>query len=314
MRLSTLILLIWLVIPGLSAWAEIAESEVPRDNWLDRSHQNLEIRTQQAAIWFDNFFADDYSDQSPATAKGSITIGGRTSRNDTGDIYTKVRINAKFPNLKERFYLELSNEDEVERDLPTLEARRPQEIQAETDDNNYSAALRWIKRSTVKELIDARVGVRSGSHAYLAGRHRRYHNLTKAVKLHLTPTVFIDSEYGAGVRLLTEFDHLFEHPGLVRFSVRGQFDNRSEGVEWRSGLSYIYRLSKKGAVVAGFYVRGESDGDESIEKYSTSVRLRKQFWRPYLFYEIEPYLDWPADDGFRTDRGIAFSISMVIGD
>jgi len=61
-------------------------------------------------------------------------------------------------------------------------------------------------------------------------------------------------------------------------------------------------------------LRGESDGEDDVENYSTSIRLRKQFWRPYLFYEIEPFIDWPASDNYRTNGGIALSLQMVIGE
>lgn len=313
MRQQTLILLIWLLISGLSAWADNAVPEPTNSNWLDRSHSTLQLRTQKAAIWFDNFFGDDYSEDEPASVRTHVTLGWEASRHGTSNGYAQIRVKAKLPNLKERFYLVLSNEEEKEHDFLTLETKRPQEIEEATEDN-FSAALRWIKRSTLKEKIDAQIGLRSGPNIYLLGRHRRYHNLTKSVKLHLTPAVFIDSEYGAGIRLLTEFDHLLDHPGLVRFSVRGQFDNRSEGVEWRSGLSYTYRLSNKGAIVAGVYMRGESDGEEEVENYSTSIRLRKRFWRPYLFYEIEPFIDWPAEDNYRTNSGIAISVHIVTGE
>lgn len=312
MRLPALILMIWLLNSGPSVWAEDTHPTSGNTNWLDRSHSSFQLRTQQAAIWFDNFFDDDYSAEEPATVRTKITIGGKTSRHGTSNGYAKIRVKAKLPNLKDRFYLVLSNEEENEHDFLTLESKRPEEIEEATD-NNFSAALRWIKRSTLKEKIDAQIGLRSGPNIYLLGRHRRFHNLTKSVKLYLTPAVFIDSEYGAGTRLLTEFDHLFDHPGLIRLSVRGQFDNRSEGIEWRSGLSYTHRLSNKGAIVGGVYMRGESDGEE-VENYSASIRLRKRFWRPYLFYEIEPFIDWPAEDNYRTNGGIAISVQVIIGE
>lgn len=313
MRHGILTLLLWFLFSGSAVRAEPVAQENGRPNWLDRSHQTLELRTRKAAIWFDDFFGDGHNDEEPATMRTRVTVGWEVNRHDADDGYAKIGVKVRLPNLKERFYLELSNEDEAEQDLPALESRRPKEVEEATEDN-FSAALRWIKRSTVKETIDTRLGLRSGPNIYLLGRHRRYHNLTKAVKMNLTPAVFLDSEYGAGIRLLTEFDHLFEHPGLIRFSVRGQFDNRSEGVEWRSGLSYTYRLSNKGAIGAGAYLRGASDGDEDIENYSASIRLRKQFWRSYLFYEIEPFVDWPASDDYRPHSGIAFSIQMVIGE
>ncbi|MCW8893475.1 MAG: hypothetical protein OQL18_09165 [Deltaproteobacteria bacterium] len=313
MRQRAPILLIWLLITGLPGWADDAVPEPINNNWLDHSHDTLQLHTQKAAIWVDHFFGDCCDEEEPATILTRITLGWETSQHGVSNSYARVRAKIKLPNLKERFYLVLSNEEVDEYKLLPLEAKRPQEAVEDTEDN-YNIALRWIKRSTIKEKTEARIGLRSGSNIYLLGRHRRYHSLTRTIKLRLTPAIFIDSEYGAGTRLLTELDHLFNHPGLIRFSARGQFDNRSEGIEWSSGLSYTYLLSNEGAVVGGFYLRGESDGDDDVKNYSTSIRLRKQFWRAYLFYEIEPFIDWPASDNYRTNKGIALSIQIVIGE
>jgi hypothetical protein len=313
MRSQILLLLVWIIITGLPVRADDTVPEPININWLDRSHNDLLLRTQKAAIWFDHFFGDRCDDEEPATMRTRITLGGEASRHDVNNSYVKVRAKVKLPNLKERFYLVLSNEDVDEYNHLPQETKRPQEVEEDTD-GNYNIALRWIKRSTIKEKNEARIGLRSGPNIYLLGRHRRIHNLTKPVKLRLTPAVFVDSEYGVGIRLLTEFDYLFDHQGLIRFSNHGQFDNRSEGLEWRSGISYTYRLSNEEAIVTGFYLHGETDGEEDVENYSTSIRLRKQFWRPYLFYEIEPFVDWPAADNYRTNSGIALSIQMVIGE
>jgi len=311
MRPRVLPFLICFISIGLPVWS--GETASSNNNWLDRSHNNLLLHTQEAATWFDHFFGDYSDNEDPATMRTRLTLGADISQHDVSSGYARVRVKVKLPKLKERFYLELSNEDVDEYNPLPLEAKRPQEVEEDTD-NNYNIALRWIKHTTTQEKNDARIGLRSGPNIYLLGRHRRSHNLTKRVKLRLTPAIFLDSEYGAGVRLLAESEYLFDHPGLIRFSARGQFDNRSVGVEWRSGMSYTSQLSNAGAVAVGFYLHGKSDGEDDVENYSTSIRLRKQFWRSYLFYEIEPYIDWPAEDNYRTNSGFALSMQMVIGE
>lgn len=301
-----------LLITGLTARAEDKMPGTEKTSWLDQSHSALLLRTQKAAVWFDNFFGDRHNEEDPATMRTRFTLGGKVSQHSDSDTYIRVRVKAKLPNLKERFYLELTNEELVDPSLP-LESQQLQDTGNDTEDQ-YSAALSWLKRATSKEKISARIGLRSGSNVYILGRYRRYHNLTKAVKLRLTPEIFIDSGYGAGTRLMTELHHLLEHPGLIRLSAMGQLAHRSEGVEWRSGLSYTYRLANNEAIVWGFYLRGKSAGDYDVDNYLFSVRLRKQFLRPYLFYEVEPFMSWPAEDSYRTDNGIALNVQMVIGD
>ena len=161
--------------------------------------------------------------------------------------------------------------------------------------------------------MDLRVGVHSGPDIYLMGRHRRQHNFSNNTKLQLTPSVFLDTRDGVGGRLLAELDYQFDYPGAIRLSGRGQVTDRENGLEWRGGLSYMHRLSSKGAIISGFYLSGEPDSDYDVDSYSVSIRLRNQFWRHYLFYEIEPFINWPAEENYRSNLGLTLSLKMVIG-
>ncbi|PLX96660.1 MAG: hypothetical protein C0622_14420 [Desulfuromonas sp.] len=309
MLLRVLVLLFLLAAVGLPVRGEETSTAAGDANWLDRSHELLSDRTQQAAIWFDSFFGDQRDTEVPASISTRISLGWKTSHHGVNDNFIRIRAKARLPQLKERFYLILSNEEEDDYNLLPLEASRPES--AARSDDEFNAALRWIKENIASGEVDAQLGLRSWSDVYLRGRYHRLFNLSKASELRLTPEVFIDSEYGLGSRLLSEVDYLFDHPGLVRFSLRGQVASETERLDWRSGLSYTYRFSKKSAIVTGFYMNGASD-ENDVENYSASIRLRQNFWRPYLYYEIEPYLDWPDADGYRTDYGIALSLHMVI--
>ena len=311
-RLVILLILFFMTIS--QAWGDKAETLALNNNadWLDRSHGALSLRTQKAARWFDRFFGDRRDQDEEATMRTRITFGWESNQHEENNTYARIRIKIKLPNLKNRFDLLISNEEVDNFNLLPLEANRPQQV-SDTTESNYDAALRWIKRTTVKETIDARVGLRSGPNIYLLGRHCRQHNFTPDVKLRLTPAVFLDSKYGVGGRLLTELDYLFEHPALIRLSGRGQFTDKTNGLEWRGGLSYMYRLSSKGAIVSGFYLSGETDENDDAEKYSVSVRLRNQLWRSYLFYEIEPFIDWLATENYRSNIGVALRLGVVIG-
>lgn len=311
-----IILFITLVAFASSALADELNNTTINDDpsWLDRSHDTLYVSTQKAARWFDQFFGDLRDQDEEATMRTRITIGWEPSEGDTENTYARVRVKVRLPNLKERFDLLFSNEEADDFNLLPLEANRPQQA-AETTDENYNAALRWTKLSTLKETIDLRIGVHSGPDIYLLGRHRRQHNFTTNTKLRLTPSIFLDTKYGNGGRLLTEFDYLLDHPGVIRVSGRGQMTDKTDGLEWRGGLSYMYRLSAKGAIVSGFYLSGSTDGSQgdAVENYAVSVRLRNQFWRHYLFYEIEPFVDWPESKNYKSNFGVALRLNMVIG-
>ena len=298
----------WLVTAaGMSA----AESQEPV-NWIDQSHQSLLTRTQETAQWFDQFFGDRRDKDEDARMKTRITLGWEPNNNCWNDPYVRIRVKVELPQLERRFDLLLSNEEDDDYNLLPLESNRPAENDNESSD--FNAALRWIQRFTPREAIDFRIGLRSGPNIYARGRHRRQHNLTKYFKLQLTATLFLDSKEGNGGRLLNELDYLVTDKGIIRFSSRGEYTSRSNGLEWRGGLSYTHRLAQQGAVATGFYLSGETDSEDNVDHYSISSRWRNQFWKPYLFYEIEPFVDWSAADDYHSNSGVLLRLVMVIGD
>ena len=64
------------------------------------------------------------------------------------------------------------------------------------------------------------------------------------------------------------------------------------------------------ATVLGLQVEGERNGDHGffIDKYTLSYRYRFNALREWLFFEIEPFLEWPRDENFTTTPGIALRI------
>ena len=45
-----------------------------------------------------------------------------------------------------------------------------------------------------------------------------------------------------------------------------------------------------------------------IDKYTLSYRYRFNALREWLFFEIEPFIEWPKDENFTTTPGIALRI------
>lgn len=297
----------WLVT---AVGTSVAESHTPV-NWIDQSHHSILSRTQKTAQWFDQFFGDRRDKDESARMKTRITLGWEPNKSDWNDPYLRIRVKVELPQLERRFDLLLSNEEDDDYNLLPLESNRYEENDSS---NDFNAALRWIQRFTPREAIDFRIGIRSGPNIYARGRHRRQHNLTKYIKLQLTATLFLDSKEGNGGRLLNEFDYLIADKGIIRFSTRGQYTSKSNGLEWRGGLSFTHRLAKQGAVASGFYLSGETDSEDNVDTYSISSRWRNQFWQPYLFYEVEPFVDWSASDDYHSNSGVVLRLVMVIGD
>lgn len=308
---NPLLLVIFSILISASPCGAAEPLESKSTNWFDRSHQALSLRTRNAVLWFDRFFADENIDEAPASIRIRLTSGWKTGRHRDHDGFFRVRVKTKLPSLKERFYFELGNEDNDSRPLDNKRLR----IEEAPGENDYSAALSWLKQTTVKETLGARLGIRGGTDLYLLGYQRRFHNLSHKIKLRLTDEAFIDKGYGFGGRLIAEFLYVADDSSSLRFCSMGQLATEVEGREWRSELAYTYRLNQEEVLVGGFYLRGGFGGGRSqVDHYLFSLRLRKHLYHHFMFYEIEPFLDWPKSDRYRTDPGISLSLQLLIGD
>ena len=50
-----------------------------------------------------------------------------------------------------------------------------------------------------------------------------------------------------------------------------------------------------------------------VENYRAGVTYRRNIWRPWFFYELEPYLLWPRERDFDTTTGIVFRVETLFG-
>ena len=58
---------------------------------------------------------------------------------------------------------------------------------------------------------------------------------------------------------------------------------------------------------------GFTDPVAAIETWRTSVRFRRSVWRPWFFYEIEPYVLWPRSLGYEGITGIVLRLEVQAG-
>ena len=60
----------------------------------------------------------------------------------------------------------------------------------------------------------------------------------------------------------------------------------------------------------GLKVEGERNGDAGffIDKYTLSYRYRFNAFQKWLFFEVEPFVEWPEEENYSATPGIAFRI------
>jgi hypothetical protein len=118
---------------------------------------------------------------------------------------------------------------------------------------------------------------------------------------------------GFGARHLTELSYKLSPQQELRLSHSIWYVNHWEDAKWKQGLYYLQQFDNNDSLVAGVLMEGRVDPKYEEEKISASVRWRTQFLRSWLFFEIEPFVDYEEANNFRSSVGVALRLEGYFG-
>lgn len=278
---------------------------VPED-WSQDVHDTIANSVFQSAAWFDGFFTDNDTQQTDPKAAAKIRLGWIPKARDLAEFKTRFRLKVRLPHFKDKMSLILSDEDEVQDNQLPLDgvSTRP-----ETGEDHFSAAVRYVVKKEIDRLIDTRVGI-SGGDIFAKIRHRQLFEIDKKHAFKVEPSSYYFLDDGLGAKLLLEYNYQNTENAQYRvnYSIRGS--KSFNGIRWKHGFYQLKQLTPTTATVLGLQAQGERNGDKGffIDKYTLSYRYRFNALRKWLFFEIEPFIDWPKDENYTTTPGIAFRI------
>lgn len=274
--------------------------------WIKSFHETISDSVYQSAVWFDNFFIEEGSVQEEPKTNARIGLGWKPKSRNLNNFETRFRIKVKLPNLKDKVDFTLSDQDETEQNQLPLESltTRP-----EIKENKFSAAISYIHTKNKKKLTDSKIGISSGG-LFVRARHKRTFTWNNEQGFSLEPSVFYFINDGLGARLLLEYNYQYNDQTQYRVNYSARGSNSFSGIRWKHGLYMLNQLNENTASVIGFQAQGERNGERGFvtDNYSVNYRYRFSALQKWLFFEIEPFLEWPEDINYKATLGIAFRV------
>ena len=83
-------------------------------------------------------------------------------------------------------------------------------------------------------------------------------------------------------------------------TIEGHQSQTLPELEWDSSANLNYLLSVREAMALRFQAIGPTRPHAIATNYRTSVVYRRNFYRSWMFYEVEPGIDWPYIDNHRA--------------
>jgi hypothetical protein len=117
---------------------------------------------------------------------------------------------------------------------------------------------------------------------------------------HFTDTTQLDLE-----RKITTFT-------LIRWRNDVTYAEGTAGVTWNTGVSLFTQLARTSAISYDANMWGVNHPVWTIQNYRVGIKYRRNFYRTWLFYELEPEITWPNDASGHRNSTYALMATLEI--
>jgi hypothetical protein len=282
-------------------------TEQEDDHWMQGLHETVSNSVYQSAQWFDSFFiANDSEQQQTPTTTAKIRFAWLPKSRDWNDVETRFRVRVKLPHFQNKASLVLSDEADDELNNLPLESSN---TTSRTEDEKFSLALNYTQDKKKNRLMSYRLGI-SGGDIFVRAKHKRNFNFNDQQEFLIEPSIYYNLGDGLGAKLLLEYDYQLSKKSQFRvnYSIRGSAD--FSGIRWKHGFYKLEQINENTATVWSLQVEGERNGDRGfvVDNYTLGYRYRFNALRDWLFFEVEPFLEFPEQENYTTTPGIALRI------
>ena len=281
--------------------------------FVDITHGNISTRLNSASQWFDNFFSDPRLDEEPAGTllrlRGSVTL----TEGEGASYKGKVKLNVALPNLKNRYQLILSNEDDDLKNAPDSACKTVERLSAE--DQATALGLQYTKRTNNNFVYSNRFSIQydDGFNPKLRTRGRYTLPVTDKSQFNFTQAFTWENNDGFGQENRIDYEYILRENLLLRTTGQGLFSEASHGYEWLARQQLLASFSEKKALTFGTYIVGETRPQNHVTEYVCFTEYRQRFIKKWLFFELRPELNWQRENHFKAATAFTVTVEARLG-
>jgi hypothetical protein len=256
-------------------------------NWYDHSQIYINTKFCEPALWFDNFFARD-----------------RLFEEGVAGTYVRWRNDFSYD---EEEYFEFKTRSKVSAVLPGLEGRFRLTFEGDDDDdlrdlapgNTNESADSLGLQIDLKENARSKFNVSVNLSPRIRFRYRYTYPVFEQTSLRFTQEVqWENGENSARSRF--DVEQPISDDFLFSSSTELKVTEKYDGVDWLQAFVMYQWVNKKTSLAYELSADGITEPISITTNYRAGIRLRKNFHREWLFFEIVPDYTWPIT--FDIDR------------
>lgn len=305
-----------LLLPSCCIANESTTAERPKADLLQ---SKLNSMMQNTASWLDNI-GDSNTDDSDiegdknnnatetesASANGYLQLSWLPRTGDLDDVDAKFKVYFNLPQWNDRLALVIDNDDEDELLLDYETDYSP------TDQSGVNVALQYVKQFNNKWQIKNRIGV-SRKQLYLRSEMQfewKIENTTFRLQPRLD--YFLQDGWGPSLKGAVNYSLEKSYFSLSASWQKIQNESRSRR---KVGFFHITSTGREQLLVTGVqYNRSNNKLDISNDNYVLSTRYRNLLYKSWMYFEVEPFIEFNQLNDYRREAGIALNLISYYGE
>lgn len=278
--------------------------------WLDEFHASFSTALDDSALWLNERFADDEVQFGGSKAWARMIMGWEPKTGDLSDFPLKFKVKVKLPNLKHNINLVFSDNEAEDFNRLPLETSRP--ASDSLDSKDFSAAIQLLHKVSEHSYFRSRLGI-SSAQIYTRSSYRWKEKFFDNLTLTVEPSLEYYIEDGAGYRFLTELSYFPSDSSEVRASYSIWDREELPEPRWKKAIYHLNKLDDSSTLITGVLVNGVTSPNYRDEKVTVSTRYRRHALRKWLFFEVEPFVDFERHEDYKSRWGVALRVGGYFG-
>lgn len=274
------------------------------EHLLDTVQYALTSTVNTTARWVDGFFGDPrWFDDQPiykpklATSEGRLVLGPRWDQADGWGTIASFRARLYLPHMENRFSAVIGRVS-FDEFITGDEIIRPVLLRSPNADNEWLIGFGYDPIIQERRRLSLGAGFRDGLNfdPYARVRYLEQRKVNDRSQLRWQSVGFWRNSDGFGGSLRLDYEIGIGERWLGRWSGRGTFAERSDGVRWRTLASLFYLYSDDRAYASEVWIQGETAHPVPLRDYGFRGIYRQRYLREWFFIEPWVGLHWPRDE------------------
>ncbi len=303
-----------------ATFSESIETKAPVIKWIDRAHAHLSRGLLKTSERVDALFGDDQHDEDMPHSQFRLITSAKIAEDEKPEISFPIRVNLILPRLQSRLQLFVDTilQEEKNSDLVNTE-KIP--VNSEEDDNaddgndiTVGVQYRILQKARKWMTLGASLNVRSDENTPFGKLWLKKVFDFGPWVVRVTQSALWFKEGGWGERSHLDIERQINHNMFFRTTSKATWSPTSEGMNLAQSFDFHRHVSQNWAIALKFSGKSHTKPAAVVDKYMTSLTLRRQIYKNWLFFEVEPEAQFLRENDFEFTPLITFDFEIRFGD